>query len=110
MRGMPAGIDRSRVSIAFTHADYERVNWPIGHALDDVHRGKATVLPRGLDLAGRVVDPIGRPIAGAVVRESDRTGRNISRVETDAEGRFRFTHRPAGATVLTVQALGFAPT
>ena len=101
--GMPAGIDRSRVSIAFTHPDYERVNWPIGQALDDVHRGKATVLPRGLDLAGRVVDPMGRPIAGAGRPGIGSDRARQPRVETDADGRFRFTHRPAGETVLTVQ-------
>ena len=45
--GMPAGIDRSRVSIAFTHPDYQHVNLPAGRALEDVRGGKATVLPRG---------------------------------------------------------------
>jgi RNA polymerase sigma factor (sigma-70 family) len=108
--GMPAGIDRNRVSIAFTHTDYERVNLPIGQALEDVRRGKATVLPRGLELAGRVVDPAGRPILGAkVLRGSDQFGLNVPRAETDADGRFRFAHVPAGETVLTVQAWGYAP-
>jgi RNA polymerase sigma factor (sigma-70 family) len=108
--GMPGGIDRSRVSINFRHPDFENVNLPTGRALDDVSSGKATVLPRGLELAGRVEDPAGRPIAGArVVRGSDRTGGEIPRAETDANGRFLFSHVPAGATVLTVQAVGFAP-
>jgi RNA polymerase sigma factor (sigma-70 family) len=108
--GMPAGIDRSRVSIAFTHPDYERADWPTGQALEDVRRGKATVLPRGLELAGRVVDPAGRPIPGAgIVRGEERGGRDVPRAQTDADGRFRFAHIPAGETVLTVQATGFAP-
>jgi RNA polymerase sigma factor (sigma-70 family) len=108
--GMPAGINRNRVSIAFTHPNYEHVNLPAGQALEDVRRGKATVLPRGLELAGRVVDPAGRPILGAkVLRGSDQFGRDVPRAETDADGQFRFAHVPAGETVLTVQALGYAP-
>ena len=107
--GMPAGIDSSRVSIAFTHPDYERVDWPAGQALEDVRRGKATVLPRGLELAGRVVDPAGRPVLGARIVRGEEFAGATSRAETDADGRFRFAHVPAGETVLTVQASGYAP-
>jgi len=107
---MPAGIDRNRVTIAFAHPDYEHVNLPTGRSLEDVRRGKATVLPRGLELAGRVVDPAGRPITGArVLRGSDQFGRDVPRAETKADGQFRFAHVPAGESVLTVQALGYAP-
>jgi RNA polymerase sigma factor (sigma-70 family) len=108
--GMPTGIDPSRVSIRYTHPDYEHVNLPNGQALVDVRRGKATVLPRGLDLTGRVVDPSGRAVLGAkILRGSDRFGGDVAAVETDEDGRFRFAHAPAGEAVLTVQALGFAP-
>jgi RNA polymerase sigma factor (sigma-70 family) len=107
--GMPAGIDASRVTIAFTHPDYQRVDLPTG-ALEDVRRGKATVLPRGLELTGRIVDPAGRPVLGAkVLRGTDRSGRDVPVAETDADGRFRFAHTSAGETMLTVQASGFAP-
>ena len=76
--GLPAGIEGSRVSIAFSHPDYQRVNLPTGQALADIRRGKATVLPRGLELAGRVVDPAGRPILGAkILRGSDQFGLDI---------------------------------
>ena len=55
------------------------MNWPIGQALEDVRGGKATVLPRGLELAGRVVDPTGRPILAAkVIRGSDRFGGDVT--------------------------------
>ncbi len=108
--GMPAGIDRNRVSIRFTHPDYERVNAPTGRALDDVRHGKATVLPRGLELTGRVVDPVGRPIFGAqVFWGSDRFDAVVALDATDDDGRFRFPHVRAGETVLTVQAVGYAP-
>jgi RNA polymerase sigma factor (sigma-70 family) len=108
--GMPAGIDASRVSIALTHPDYQRVDLPSGQAMVDVRRGKATVLPRGLDLNGRVVDIAGRPILGAkVLRGMDQFGGEVPRAESDEEGRFRFAHVPTGETVLTVQALGYAP-
>jgi hypothetical protein len=70
--GMPAGIDASRVSITFTHPDYQRVDLPTG-ALEDIRRGKATVLARGLELTGRVVDPAVRTGPGARCRWPKRT-------------------------------------
>ncbi len=108
--GMPAAIDPNRVSIRFTHPDYEAVNVPNGQALVDVRRGQATVLPRGVELTGRVVDPAGRPVLGAkLLRGPDRYGGDVLVAETDQEGRFRFAHTPAGETLLTVQATGYAP-
>jgi hypothetical protein len=63
-----------------------------------------------LELAGRIIDPAGRPIPGAkVMRGSDRFGGDVPRAESDEDGRFRFPHVPAGETMLTVQALGYAP-
>ncbi len=94
--GMPAGVDPSRVSIAFTHPDYQRVDLPVG-ALAEIRRGKATVLARGLELTGRVVDPAGRPIVGAkVLRGMDRfgaTSRWSTRTPTAGSG--SATPRPA---------------
>src|SRR5262249_56506960 len=108
--GRPAGMDPGRVSSGFTHGDYERVNAPMGQALVDIRRGQATVMPRGLEVTGRVVDPAGRPVLGAkVVRGSSLSGGDAPSTETDADGRFRFAHSPAGETVLTVQIPGYAP-
>jgi RNA polymerase sigma factor (sigma-70 family) len=108
--GLPAGIDHERISIRFTHPDYQEVSLPNGQAIDGLRQGKATVLPRGLELAGRVVDPAGQPIRGArVLRGSDRFLPDFARAETDADGRWRFPHLPAGETVLTVHVPVYAP-
>ena len=108
--GMPAGIDSSRISFRFSHVDYQPVDLPSGAALEHIRRGPATILPRGLEIAGRVVDRAGTPIGGAhVYRGSDRFGMGIPKTDTDREGRFRFIHVPAGETILTVQAPGQTP-
>jgi RNA polymerase sigma factor (sigma-70 family) len=109
-QGMPAGVKPNRVSIAFAHLEYESVDLPVGEALQTIRRGKVTVLPRGLSLAGAVLDPLGRPIKGAsVLRSTNRSERNIPRAVTNADGLFRFSHVSGGETVLTVQAAGYAP-
>jgi RNA polymerase sigma factor (sigma-70 family) len=106
---MPEGIEPERVWVEFTHPDYQRVELPSGKALEAIGRGEATVLPRGLELAGRVFDHEGRPILGArVFRGSNRSESGVTTAETDADGRFQFAHLPAGETVLTVQAKGHA--
>jgi hypothetical protein len=50
------------------------------------------VLPRGLPLAGRVTDPRGNPIGGALVRleSMDLTGQVVDQDATGEDGRFRF--------------------
>jgi hypothetical protein len=95
--GLPAGINPNRVSIAFTHPDYQHVNLPAGRALAELRRGQSTILPRGSELVGRIIDPAGRPVSGAkVMRGSDRFGGDVPRAESDEDGRFRFPHVPAG--------------
>ena len=56
-----------------------------------------------------MLDPSGRPIKGAKVLLARNNPARSPRAETDADGQFRFSHMPAGETVLTVQALGFGP-
>ena len=108
--GMPAGIDLYGVSIAFTHPEYQRVDLPNGQALETLRSGKPTVLPRGLEVTGRVVDAAGRPILGAlVIPGKEFRGPVIPRATTDADGRFRLDRVSAGESVLTVQARGYAP-
>ena len=107
---MPAGIDSSRIAFRFSHADYQPVDLPSGTALEHIGRGAATVLPRGLEFSGGVVDRAGAPIAGASVYcGADRFGMVIWSTTTDPEGRFRFALVPGGETVLRVQAPGHAP-
>jgi len=65
---------------------------------------------RGAPLTGRVVDEQERPIAGVVVR----AGRNpwsqqMVLKRSDAQGRFAFTHLPAGGTwMMVAHADGYA--
>ena len=94
----PAGRDRARrVSFPFSHPDYQRVDLPADKALEVVRRDGVTVLPRGLELAGQVVDPSGRPIPGARVRRtSDHPGaRHPTRRRMPTAGSGSPTSRPA---------------
>ncbi|MCZ6794556.1 MAG: carboxypeptidase-like regulatory domain-containing protein [Planctomycetota bacterium] len=69
------------------------------------------VLPRGEVLGGRVVDPGGKPLSGAIVS----TSRSLPgfpgaalRAATDDDGRFEFRGLPQRRTLFTVKKPGFA--
>jgi RNA polymerase sigma factor (sigma-70 family) len=67
-----------------------------------------TVLPRGGQIAGRVLGPDGLPVAGAAVM----TGASSveEQVEkTDADGRFALRRMATGEVEFTVMSAGFAP-
>ena len=107
---MPAGIEPNRVTFQFSHPDYQRVDLPSDRTAEIIRREGITVLPRGLVISGRVVDVAGRPIPKArILRSWAQSGRDGTREVADAEGRFRFSHVPAGEAILTVQAQGHAP-
>jgi uncharacterized GH25 family protein len=61
------------------------------------------IMKHGLTIQGVVLDSNQKPIEGAEVTAGDYP------VWTPADGRFSFNNRPAGKTVLTVEAKGFAP-
>lgn len=64
-------------------------------------------LSRGLELAGRVVDPDGQPVAGAYVMMSSRGWSAFE--QSDAQGRFVATNLPADRPIgVRVTARGFA--
>lgn len=77
--------------------------------------------PAGPRLHGRVLDPNGRPIAGATVIAGDGRGFPLdvvgpvprflkrARAETDAEGRYELAGLAAGSLRMLVRAPGFAP-
>jgi beta-lactamase regulating signal transducer with metallopeptidase domain/thiol-disulfide isomerase/thioredoxin len=73
--------------------------------------GKAiAVLKRGLEVAGRVVDTEGKPIAGATARLGfDRFGSNDPESKTDADGRFVLKNCKPGKSLVTIQAEGLSP-
>src|SRR5262245_54833526 len=69
-------------------------------------------LDDGVALEGRVVDDQGRPLANARVGlgADRRVGqRFFPDTATNAEGRFRFPHLPAGTLTVTAQARGQSP-
>jgi RNA polymerase sigma factor (sigma-70 family) len=60
-------------------------------------------------IQGRIVDPADRPIAGAIVAvDTWRTHRSLNwRVETDAEGRFRWDEAPEDPVTIDTGKQGF---
>ena len=70
-------------------------------------------LRRGVVIEGKVTDPEGSPVAGAVVArcEDPRVviAANSHTVRTDAQGIYRIPALPPGPTMITVMGEGFAP-
>jgi RNA polymerase sigma factor (sigma-70 family) len=107
---LPAGLEPGRVSFRFSHPDYQRLELPAEKGLEIVRANVPLILPRGLELTGRVIDSAGRAIAGArVLRGSSLWLYDAVWVQSDDHGRFRFVHAPPGAAILTAQARGHAP-
>ena len=111
---MPSGW--SRVYINVTHPDYVPTfmqrDVPTPSDLMLKARKAEMILDEGVALAGRVVDDQGRPLAGAKIGlGADRRimQSDFPSVATDAEGRFRFGHVPAGTQTVTAQSPGRAP-
>lgn len=75
----------------------------------------AVALQAGAEIAGRVLDPEGQPVAGARValRPAERGSRGFNfgggrNSDTAADGRFSFTGVEPGAYLLEAEARGFA--
>ncbi|MEM7624933.1 MAG: carboxypeptidase regulatory-like domain-containing protein [Planctomycetota bacterium] len=113
--GVPSGRDVT-AQVRWLHPDYLADRWGgqfsgklTPAALAD---GSArSVLKRGIEVAGRVLDRYGEPLAGASVTQgSDRFPSNAPpATTTDADGRFYFKNTEPGELVLTVTAPGHAP-
>jgi RNA polymerase sigma factor (sigma-70 family) len=77
-----------------------------------LRKESATVtLKPGVIVRGRVTDPDGKPIKGAVVVSGDSPyfSAGPSKFATDADGRFRLPALAPGKSAVTVIAPGFAP-
>ncbi len=115
---IPDGFDLGDLRFTFSHRDFlGRVDAPPmppggspGHLRT---QSGVTILRRGIEVSGRVLDRKGRPIAGASVRLGARPWSPL--VETEADGRFRFLQASkgvsffSGESFLTVEAAGHAP-
>ena len=67
-------------------------------------------LKKGITLRGKVTDPDGEPIAGAMLLlGTDSRISNKQETESDADGKYQFSNVPAGSTMLTVAARDWAP-
>ncbi|MCA8959443.1 MAG: carboxypeptidase regulatory-like domain-containing protein, partial [Planctomycetes bacterium] len=105
---VPAG---TAIEVELSHRGYV----PMVQAIDPLHGGEARdlgtiVLSRGPLVRGRIVDPEGRPIAGALVSASQRYGSKSTWVETDDRGEFALGGLPAEPFRLAAQADGFGVT
>ncbi len=102
-----------------THPDYlsdrEYVSGRARPPIADFRAGKAeSVLKTGVPIVGRVVDPAGRGVPGALVISTDQPGNLFSGLEkygvrTDPDGNFRTGQVKPGDWHLVVRASGFGP-
>jgi Carboxypeptidase regulatory-like domain len=71
---------------------------------------QATLIPGGARLAGRVTDPSGIAVAGAVVKAVDSNGAVVGQVQTDSSGSYELAGLPQGDVRLQVDFAGFSTT
>jgi hypothetical protein len=105
----------ARVAVQLSHPDFvsddplSRREAPAEAKLRD--QSALMVMTRGVAVAGRVVDPDGKPVAGAQVSLGlTRYGRGVPAAKTGADGRFVLANcRPGQQATLIVKARGWAP-
>lgn len=68
---------------------------------------EATLIPGGTRLAGRVTDPAGAGVAGAIVKVYDAGGKLIGETQADGGGAYELENLPEGSHRLEVEAPGF---
>lgn len=86
------------------HAPHRQVVAVRSGEANDVH----VVLAASAGLRGIVTDYSGAPVAGATVDLATYSYPETGSTETDAQGRFRFTHLSAGEVEFQVRAKGLA--
>ena len=100
-----------RLDVEFTHPDHFAAESRMT-AEEARKQSSVQVMKAGEAVAGTVLSPTGRPVAGASVVLSGRAGSGpLVRVVTDEQGRFRsgrFVAPDRPEVTLTVQADGFA--
>jgi peroxiredoxin len=75
----------------------------------DYRSGKAgMVLTHGIELAGIVVDPEGKPVAETVITRNHEWRNTMAILTTGEDGRFKIANLKPGDMILTFQAKGLA--
>jgi thiol-disulfide isomerase/thioredoxin len=76
---------------------------------EDLLAGKAVMaLGHGIELAGRVVDPAGQPVADAAITRNHEWRNPGAALASGADGRFKIVNLRPGQLYLTIQAKGLA--
>lgn len=98
--------DTNRGYVDFFHPNY------IDNKLEDAYtiqpefrKGMRVVLPSGYKLSGSVLDDVGEPVEGAVVKITDSQGSNRKSALTDEHGTFVLRGLPVGPATLSTLAL-----
>ncbi len=101
----------TRGAVLFAHPDY------IDRELEDVYtlapdrRGTVrVVLETGHQIAGRVFDAAGKPVAGAMVKVLRKDGSHRKAIATDANGKFALRGLSEGLTLLSARAMDIRQT
>lgn len=105
--GEGAGPHAAVVALSIQHPEHARTRLPQVLVVADGPPLEVTLAPI-VALVGRVVDPEGRPLAGARVQAYGTDQRAEESVVTDPEGRFTLAGVPARSIVLQAAREGFA--
>jgi len=107
LSGLPSG----EVTVRADHDDLGKAEARVRTAAAAAAETIELRLSRGLELTGRVVDPDGQPVAGAIVEcmaEQGAANRWFTFARTDAQGVFVAANCPmAGTIMVTIRAQDF---
>ena len=105
----PAGLDESAVELHLRHPEFISVYDWNGNKKDRPSFRKRT-MRRGNSLSGRIVDDLGKPVAGARVDASTQEGKNAGfhgwgvRTQTDEDGKYRLAGLGTNTVSLGIDA------
>jgi protocatechuate 3,4-dioxygenase beta subunit len=112
-RGLPVEL-LDHIGFDVKHPDFVGTNITVGansttekQLRDGTHR---TVLQRGLEVLGRVLDQSDNPVSGAKVWSGRRYYRDRQETVSDTQGRFSFHSVASGETLFSAMAKGRSPT
>jgi uncharacterized GH25 family protein len=111
-KGLPAEL-LDHIGFDVSHSDYPPTNYTVGASAaqeKELRDGTfRTVLHRGLEVSGRVVDDQDAPLTGATVYAGKKYFRERQQKKTDAQGRFSFRGLAEGDVLFSVMAAGRKP-